>query len=381
MKELKNRGKLVTILVAVFFLVSSIPTVYAQETNWEEVLTQITEANKTLPSLSGTGDANISVVAEEEPQFAGNYNFDFRYNVEPRFSAELSLNGNTSFPVNEYDEDWNVVDTFMQEEPTNFTLTVVEGILYVFDGSSWTVEDISELEKQASDEYYQTLEEVENSGQNDITPELVSFYEKYFNLSETDTDYVFTLKENVNSEEFWNDLEASSNINIEAKKQEAIEQAIAQIEEQTEEPMTPEEKSQFEETYNKSFDLALKIGQNITVSYDKASYIISGMTMDLQITEADIKELIGEEIQDEDLGGLLIELAINLTFDEQGQTFDIQVPADAPTFNDDSSTESISSDDQNVSSEESTESNVSEDNSMDSIEEDSSTEASSSSAA
>ncbi len=363
MDALKSKRKLFTIFVTVFFLIFNISAVQAQETNWEEVLTQITEANKTIPSLSGIGDANISVVAEEQPQFEGKYNFDFRYNVDPRFSGELALNGSSSFPVNEYDDEWNVVDTSMQEQPTDFTLTIVEGILYVFDGSSWTVEDITEIETQASEEYYQALSEAEETGQYQVTPELVAFYEKYFDLSETETDYVFTLKDNVNSEEFWNDLEASSNFNLEAKKQEAVEQAIAQIEEQTEEPMSAEERTQFEETYNKAFNFILDVGSNITMSYDKATYMISGMNMNLQITEADIKELIGAEISDENLGGLLIDLAINLTFDEQGQSFDIQVPADAPTFNEDGSTESVNSQEDNVESEAEADSMTSEETS------------------
>lgn len=327
---MKKFSKWLSAIVLAFLFLSSTLSVGAQA-DWGTVLQNINEASQTVQSMSGTGDLSFNVTAEGEEQASGQFALDFRYNVDPRFSGDVSLDGTTSFAVPEYDDEWNVVATNMEEEAVQVSATILEGIVYAFDGSTWTVEELGETEYEVSEEIHTAVNEAA-ANQTEVTEDMVAFYEKYFDLSETDTDYVFALKPDINTDELWADLQEVSGEDLESIKQTAIDESIASMEESTGQPVPEEERAMFEQMYDQSFDLGLSLLQNLTISYNKDNYMISAISFDLDISAEDIAGLYGEDVNAEDLGQFQITAVLNLTFADHGQTFDIQVPADAPTF-------------------------------------------------
>lgn len=351
---MKKFSKWLSAIVLAFLFLSSTLSVGAQA-DWKTVLQNINEASQTIPSMSGTGDLTFNVSAEGEEQASGQFGLDFKYNVDPRFSGEFLLDGNIAYAVPEYDDEWNVVATNMEEEALQFSATILDGIVYAFDGATWTVEELGETEYEVSEEINTALEEA-NANQAEVTDDMVALYEKYFDLSETDTDYVISLKPDIDTNQLWTDLEEISGEDLEAIKQTAIDESLASMEESTGEPVSEEDRAMYEEMYDQSFDMALGLLQNLIISYNKENYLISGISFDLDINSEDIAGLYGEEVSAEDLGQFQITAALNLTFAEHGQSFDIQVPADAPTF-----TESTEETGEETSSESETTSETSSD--------------------
>ena len=83
-KSIKIFFSLLTTVTMAFGVVA--PTVSAQDTNWDEVLTQLNEVNQEVVSMEGDGTINVS--ADQFIDAA--LNFDFRYNVEEAFALELA---------------------------------------------------------------------------------------------------------------------------------------------------------------------------------------------------------------------------------------------------------------------------------------------------
>lgn len=342
-KSVKLLFSLLTTATMAFGVVS--PSVSAQDTNWDEVLTQVNEVNQEMVSMEG--DGNITVSADQFIDAA--LNFDFRYNTEDRFAMELTG-----------DITGELVSTDAEGNPSTMPLdfsgeaSIIEGIAYLFDGASWTVEDISAQEEQIAAEFESIMSQVQEQAETINDPALT---QKYFDLSETDTEYVVTLKQDIDSEEFWADIE--SQVDLEQIKQESIDQAIAQAEAAGEE-LTEEDRQMLQDQMDQSFEAGKKIAfqlvDNMEMRYSKDTYYLTYLVMDYSLDSADMEQIaadMGESTESlpEDFN---VAFSMEFNFTNHGEVFNIVVPEGAPTFNDADATEDAATEEGSESLEEST---------------------------
>lgn len=318
----------------------------AQETDWDTILVELQETNQDVVSMTGDGSIYLSLA----DQLEGNVNFDFRYNLEPRFSMELNgaLDAQIAQTIltGESDEGMSSTETF----PINFSgqVTLIDGIAYLFDGASWTVEDFSEMEEEFVAEFNRYLEEAKGQtamweGANELT-------KKYFDMTETDTEYVMTMKTGIDSEEFIADM--NEYVDLDAVIEESIDQAVTEAQSLTQaegEELTEEEIQEIEDqAYDATqagLSLVFEILDRMEVRYSKDTHYMTYMGMDMNITEEDIAQVaqeMGEIVDTSEFTGMNIVISMEFNFSDHGQVFDITVPADAPTF-DDTMTEPVES--------------------------------------
>ena len=344
-----------------------LPTVSAQETNWDEVLTQINTVNEELVSMEG--DGTITVVAQDMLDAA--LTMDFRYNTEERFAFEGSANLTGEMVT--ADAEGN--ETTM---PIDFggQATVLDGVGYLFDGQSWMVEDISAQEEQIAAQFDEIMAQVGEQSQTVNDPELTK---KYFDLAETDTEYTLSLKPDINADEFWADIE--SQVNLEEIKQESIDQAVQQAE-ASGQSLTQEEIDELTQQIDQSFEASKQVGfqliNSLEMRYSKDNYYLTYIALDFGLDKADMDEVaanLGESADDIPAD---FNVSFNLVFNfrNHGQVFDIIVPEGAPTFD---STEESATDESAVESTddsavESTESEATEESSSETVEESASEE-------
>lgn len=300
-----------SVFVALLMALNVLPSVSAQSTA-SEVVAEINAANQnTLESMHSNGFVSVSFVSGEQSADIGQFNFDLSYNVDPRFG--MAFQG-------------EVVSPFLGSEAYTLSAWALDGVAYLFDGvnNEWTVEDYSDQEYEISEQVYTAINEAQ-ANQTELTAEQLALVDKYLELSETDTDYVFTLKQGIDANELWADLESA--VDMDTLINEAIDQAKAAAAEQDIE-FTAEEEDMIRSTYSAE-TLATILATNpvITASYSKDGYKATGMTMVLTINPNDF---VGseEEAAESGLPETMI-VTLEMTFDNHGQNFDIVVPEEA----------------------------------------------------
>ena len=322
-KTLKWFLSIVSVLT---ILTSSSSIAFAQDIDLKSVLTSIQEANKTVESQEGIGNLSFSLYNGQEELFGGDLDTDFRFNVDPRFSMEGTFSGNVRDSSQSVDENGNPVSDQAQETPFDLKVSMVEGIIYVFDGTSWSVEDFTQQEEELSKAFTEALNQAAGA-QTEVNDDLVSICEKYFDISDNGTDYVFAMKPDIEAEAFWQDI--SKIVDIEKIKQEAVDEAIKQMQEQGTE-VTEEGKAQMEETYNQAFDMVFDFLDKYEIHYNKETLNPSKIYLELSLNPEDIEKITGTA--DEETQKITGNLTFTMNFSKHGEQFDIQIPEGAPTF-------------------------------------------------
>lgn len=331
-----------SLFVALLMALNVLPSVSAQSAA-SEVFAEINAVNQTAPleSMHANGFLSVSFVSGEQSADIGQFNFDFSYNIDPRFAMEF---------------DGEVISPFLGSDTYTLSAWASEGIAYLFDGvnNEWTVEDYSAQEYEISDQVYTAINDAQ-ANQTELTADQLALVDKYADLTETDTDYVFTLKQGIDANELWADLE--SVVDMEALINEAIDQAKATAAEQGIE-FSAEEEEIIRSTYSAE-TLATILATNpvISISYSKDGYKVTGMTMVLTINPNDFVEATEEEAAESGLPETMI-VTMEMTFDGHGQVFDIVVPEEAltaPTETEEVPTEETTEEPVEETTEESTE--------------------------
>jgi len=301
--------------------VGPVPQLNAQETNWEEVLTQIYEANKEMVSMEGNGTINLEV----QDMLSGDVSMNFQYNLDPVFAADVS----GAIDALLYSEN---AEGELESFPINFSgqAVIADRMAYFFDGSSWYTEDISEAYDMFAEQFQAGLDQA-----NQMTAEQrVEMTMKYYDLTETDTEYVTTLKADINEEEFWADVEEM--LDMEKIKADAIEQVIEQGEAQGEE-LTDEMQAKVEEQLNLAFEagksIVFKFINRAEMRYSKDTYYLTGLMVEMSMNDQDVNDLMLEMGMEEEallpVDSFNMTMSMEMNFMNHAQTFDIQVPAEA----------------------------------------------------
>ena len=339
------------ILAMMLFVVGMVPAVSAQETDIATVLNEISAANKDIESAKGDLNAHVFFEMDGTPMIDLNISGPFMYNVDPRFSAntELSVTGTVANGTAE--ESGSEVQT--EEISEQAVLTLVEGMLYVFDGKEWSTQDFTETEKEITDAYNEAKAQEESIDTAAVNEKMA----KYYDLEETDDMYILRLKEGIDPQAFWTDM--NEVLDIEAIKEEAIAQAQKQAEDQGVE-FTDAQRDQIDYYFNNFLNLAVELFDQLEMHYSKDGYKLMKMIFAMSADETHIAKALGMDPEALGVKGNG-QLTYEINFSNHGESFDIQKPADAPEQPTESMEMDESGDESSEANDESQEDSESED--------------------
>lgn len=316
---------IVTILVSTVFS----PLVQAQEQSIDlpSLITNIQEANKEIESMAGKLTLDLNVDVPELVKLESKIQGDFQFNVSPRFSAKVagSADLTTASPV--LAEDGSATDEMeTNTDNRNIDITIVDGILYAYDGSAWTVEDISEMEQLISQEVTNVIKETQANISSQSVDKILPLYEKYYDITQTDSEYVFTMKENIDKDALWADIEVATGENI---REQVIKEVEAEMDRQGE-SFTPEEKEIFEALFYNILDLIIDQVGNAVVAYDSTTYKLTRTEFIVHLTSEELAKVLEPIVSSNVPEGIQIDVTYVINYYDHGKEFDIVVPAEAP---------------------------------------------------
>lgn len=304
-----------SLLVAFMMAFSVVPQASAQESNTREVLEQIQTASSELESMQVDGFIALALQSGEQQADLGQFNFDMFYNVDPRFSLQFQ---------------GEVLSAFLGSETYTLSAWAKEGMAYLYDGvnDAWTVEDYSDQEYELSDQFYDVLNDAKDL-QVEVTDDYVALVEKYLTFTETDTEYVYTVNQDINAQELWDDLDAV--VDLEAIRDDAIAQAKTQATEQGIE-FTAEDEELVLSLYSvETLETLLATNPHIEVHYAKDTYKVSKMIFNVTVNPNEFmpEEEVAATTEEAEAFPENIVISMEMNFTNYGQTFDVVVPAEA----------------------------------------------------
>lgn len=311
MKRMKK--VLSTLFIALLMLLPFSTSVSAQEIDMRTLLEEI--ANSQAEPESAAVDGNFAFnfqMDESQGEFSGI--FEGVYNVDPRFSFDGNLDFHLFSQGIENQED--------MDESHTLALTVLEGFLYAFDGENWNVDDISEQEQVISQSISEAMQGQGQAVQTMLdNPELIAFNEKYLNVEETETEYIFTMTPDFDPNELIADLNTA--IDLDALLLKSMEESANVMDE--EKQMTEEEK-QMALSMGKDMLAFMVSGlKNYQAVYEKDTYRMKSFVMDFELTGEDIRPLLGSMGADA-MGNFLGKMHMEMNFSNYGEVFEVVKP-------------------------------------------------------
>lgn len=286
-------------------------TTMAQTTIDENVLTEIQEANKHFESVKWDGVIKVSAVSDNQTADMGQLNFNGTFNGIP---LQGSFEGNVS-------------SLFLGGQEIGLKAFYQNSTAYIGtmegeagSGINWTAYDFTTLEA----DMIKSFQDAYSQSSNVDPQKTTEFTSKYMDVTETDTDYVYTLKQDINAEEMWNDVDAL--VDLEKIK----EDTIANMEEQSGEALDEESRAQLDKSFtSESLAKFLQMKPVIEVSYNKETKFISKLLMDLTVN---MQDFMGEEELDENAESGMpqsFSVHVEMNFSEHNVPQEVTVPEEA----------------------------------------------------
>lgn len=286
-------------------------TTMAQTTIDENVLTEIQEANKHFESVKWDGVIKVSAVSDNQTADMGQLNFNGTFNGIP---LQGSFEGNVS-------------SLFLGGQEIGLKAFYQNSTAYIGtmegeagSGINWTAYDFTTLEA----DMIKSFQDAYSQSSNVDPQKTTEFTSKYMDVTETDTDYVYTLKQDINAEEMWNDVDAL--VDLEKVK----EDTIANMEEQSGEALDEESRAQLDKSFtSESLAKFLQMKPVIEVSYNKETKFISKLLMDLTVN---MQDFMGEEELDENAESGMpqsFSVHVEMNFSEHNVPQEVTVPEEA----------------------------------------------------
>lgn len=351
-KTIERFSKMIVAMIGL----SVVPGVHAQDDN-VALMQELTEANQDYVSQAFDYDSDIYLeinnqkYADLKIQGKGKYNVDSQFSGEADIdiNGEMSQQQSTNSTVNTEESEAVSEETAPQEtsevtlEPVSFQTSVVilDNIAYALEGEQWHSEDISEELKEVS----KSIDELKTQVDPETVKALNEKLTPYMNISETDSEYIVSLKDDIDSESFWADV--NEVIDIESIKEQAIKDAEAQAKEQGVQ-FTDAQRDQVVYFVDKGLAFALDMISNNESHYDKESKKLTKSIVNIAITEEDLAKIVG---MDKEALGMTLKANIDMEFNftNHGETFDIQAPEGATSSEEVSEDASSEEDDISVS--------------------------------
>lgn len=286
---------------------TGVVTANAQTTYDQAFFEELAQANKEFSASKAEGTVKVSGVSADQSADFGQLSFTTAFNAEP---LQLSFDG-------------SVTSLFLGGQTLPFSAYYKDSIGYLGTPNGednttiWQAIDMSEQEKEVLDNYKKMVEQLTN--QNVLWSAEVAT--KYNDISETDTEYVVALKQDINAEELWADI--NSQIDMEALKQHVIEQ----VERQTGETIDDAARAQIDAAYSAD-TLAKFLSYNpvVEVSYNKETKLVSKVVMQVTINTA---EFAGTTSESESGLPEMIKVDITVNLSDHNVANEVVVPEEA----------------------------------------------------
>lgn len=266
----KTLKSIVALAASTLLMAGPVATSTLAQTTFDEAFfTELSEANKHFESMKFDGLVKVSAVSDDQVADMGQMTFKGSFNGIPlqgSFEGEVSslFLGGKKMPVQAFYQNSIAYLGFPGGE---------EG------KTEWQAMDFSKQESEIIKGYQDAYKEASASQDPKVVADLNN---KYMNVEETDTEYVFTLKEDINADELWADVNSLVDLNA------AKEQMIKQTEEQTGEKIDDETRAQIDKAYSvESLQQFLNMKPVVKVSYDKATKQLTKFLLDLNVNVAD----------------------------------------------------------------------------------------------
>ena len=319
---MKKISKIISIVMTLVLMLGGLTSLSsAQEIDVKTLLNDINSANQEVESAKGDLTGSIYLELNGKPMVDLNISGPFMFNVDPKFSA------NTDMTVEGTVSSQNPMEEGQEEVPAEeisetVSITILDSLAYVFDGSKWTTEDISEAESEFIKVYEESKAEQANLDIEAINEKMAAYYD----VEDAGDSYIVRLKSDIDSQAFWTDI--NEVMDIESAKEQAIAQAEKQAEEQGVE-FTDAQRDQIDFFFNNMLDLIISMIDTVEMHYTKDTYQLTKMTFGLSVDETDIAAVVGMEPE---ALGITAKGHFNyeINMSNHGEVFDIQKPADAP---------------------------------------------------
>ncbi|MDO4431764.1 MAG: hypothetical protein Q4B80_00480 [Aerococcaceae bacterium] len=296
---MKKRNKLFVSLLASLALTGPVLPVANAQANPTEVLTKIDEVGKTAKSVHGAGFLSVAITNQGQTADIGQLNFDVKVNGEEPIS--LAFLG-------------EVISPFTGGEQLAIETYLKDNVMTLIAPGNVSQQDITD-----------ELTEIKADFEGESTPANPEQTLKVMNLTENDTHYVLSLKEDLDVDALWE--EATKGMDINQVKEQYIKQMEAQGVEVDEATL-----AMLDKVYNKEFikSLLAALNPKVEVHYAKDTYFLTTFKAEFNITSADLVALAAE--LDPELSLDATELPENIVlkfegnFDGHGQPQEITVP-------------------------------------------------------
>ncbi len=339
------------------------------ETDWQSIYEELVETSMELQPTSGTYQLTANLVGADELSVNGDVDGAFKFTTEPLTAqGNVTIKGLVNPPASEEDA-----------EPQNIDFTgeaiYVDDTVYYNTGFEWEVINFDGFEEQFA-EIFDQIKDMQGQ-----TPEDWELVQQLYDFEETETEYIMTLKDDVNYEQVLEmidleELKEQSRKNTEEMIEEieqAIEEARQEAEEAGEDPeefvgLTEEEKQEMLNSATENIEEQIKLGiqslKDAEIHYDKETKRMTYTRMEIELDGPAIREVM-EEVNGmtEEESAVLDEFKLMLTLEIHIDPEFQGGPITAPTLG--SSVENEAADESEEVSEEASE----EESSDESIEE------------
>lgn len=344
MKKVVN--KVLVLGLALSSLAGYTGPVHAQDAGVSDpvaLMQEINEANKEVSTVSGT--FNLGLVIETDEEGSGNISADGNYRLD---IENVTGDARVNYIIVDETEDGN-------DESGSLDLVLDRGQVYLDNGTGWETL-YSETEAQ---DFYESFQEGYRSAFNqtaNMTDEQLAAYTQLVDITETETEYVVSLKPDADLSAYLETLD----LNIDEFIRQEVEKQItggseisAEEEENVRDFIDSIDWTLYTETLFESMT-------SLTAYYDKETLRQTRHNMVLTVDVAQLLQPIfeaiepGIQVSDLGLGGLRLTVSLDLTMDEYDQPVDVVVPEIEPESVDEVS-DQVGSDSQEDTAEESTE--------------------------
>lgn len=351
---MKNFIKKAVSFISVASLLSPVlsPSIQAQEMTPSQLLINVYEHTDLdaieeieTGSFNLSGTASVTGIEGFEFDFEGDAFGSFLVDLEEE-DIQFAADGDAviNYKIVYHDSEGNIVT---EDDPQEYeaAIRLVDQIAYVYDGTSYYKEDISQDIQEFFDNYHENIDEIKKEiadFQSEIlasTDEsMVEFNDKYYDIEENDDSYTLTLNTDFDSDEFLEDFRQTSyyddmmgefreEYNDATSNDIELEHSIEIVEE-------------FFVFFVNSIDTA-------STTFDKESYLVKEVNFGMTIAAADIFNLVNrlEETLDQPLmeqnerarmamifGRLHIEFDVNFAFEGINEPVEIEAPANADEY-------------------------------------------------
>lgn len=305
----KTMKKWVAVMASALILVGPVSSsVNAQTTYDEAFFNELTQANQTYEAVKFDGMLHVSTTSQGQSADLGHLDFSGAFNGLP---LGFSFDGKLTSAL--LGGEVLVAQAYLQNSVAYVGLPGAE-----LSTTQWQAIDVTEQQQQIIDAFKESV------AQAAAKPELTAtINQKYTDVTETDTDYIITLKQDINAEELWTDVQQV--VDLETLK----EQAITQVEEQTGEPVTEEQRAQLDQMYSpEAIAQFLNLNPIVESVYDKETKKLKQIRFEVNVVTAEFVPSDAETEQANFLPeNILVKMEINLSEHDVAQ--DIVVPDEA----------------------------------------------------